>query len=96
MTTKTQAIAELKRLGFELDEDVTSYNRLNGFATTFDPIGRVSIAGECRGCHEFNYTATASEFWQQVIDRAREEAPLLEPCPLPVGECDMHDPGDEI
>lgn len=95
MTTKAQAIAELKRLGFELDESVTDYSRLNGFATTFDPIGRNSIAGECRGERLFDYTATAAEFWAEVVDRARELAPLLEPCPHAIGECDMHDELEE-
>jgi hypothetical protein len=93
MTTKAQAIAELERLGFRLDETVTSYSRLNGFATTFDPIGRKCIAGDCRGEHLFDYTATAAEFWAEVAERARELAPLLEPCPFAVGECDYHDEG---
>jgi hypothetical protein len=95
MATKAQAVAELKRLGFELDESVTSFDRCNGFAATFDPIGRVSIGGDCRGCFEFNYTASASEFWQQVIDRAREEAPFLAACPMLPGECDFHDAEEE-
>lgn len=89
-TTKQQAIKELDNLGMELDESVTG--RIGGsWSATIDAKGRNSFAGECMGQCVHNYTATSDQFWQEVIDRAKEHAGTIEPCPHPVGECDFHD-----
>jgi hypothetical protein len=91
MATLAQCRAELRKLGLQLDESVSGWTARDGGAATIDPIGRMSIGPDCRGQFVFNYTASASEFWQEVIDEARDIAPTLCPCPQPVGECEFHD-----
>lgn len=93
MATRQQAERELRKLGFQIDPDSGKSETL-GWWATIDPIGRESIQGECRGVPVVNFTATASEFWDEVILRAKENAPLLAPCPEDPGCCEFHD--DEL
>jgi len=81
----------LHALGLVLDEDVSSWSKRDGGMATIDALGRNSFGGECRGHVVFDYTASRSEFWQMVLDEAREIAPTLCPCPHPIGECEFHD-----
>ena len=90
MATKAQAVAILKTLGFELDPD-TGRAPDAGWFGNIDCIGRMCVSGDCCGRVVYNYTCTASEFWDEVIEEAREMAPFIGPCPYPKGECDFHD-----
>ena len=90
MATRQQAERKLQELGFQLDPD-SGKSEISGWWATIDPIGRVSIQGECRGVAVANFTATSSEFWDEVIERAAESAPFLGPCPFEVGDCEFHD-----
>ena len=90
MTTKSQAVRELSKLGFHFDESVTC--RIGGtWIATIDVIGRRTIEGDCRGIALCDQTATASEFWGECVQRAREMSEYLGDCPHPAGECDFHD-----
>ena len=93
MATRQQAERQLGKLGFTLDPDSGRAPNM-GHNATIDPARRMSISGDCRGDVIFDYTAPASAFWQEVIDRAKELAPYLDDCPHPEGECDYHDPED--
>jgi hypothetical protein len=89
MATRQQAERELARLGFQLDPDSGKSETL-GWWATIDPVGHMSIGGECKGRPVANFTATASEFWDEVISEAREIAPLLTPCPCVTDGCEYH------
>jgi hypothetical protein len=89
MATKAQAIATLKTLGFELDPDTGRVG--DEWHGNIDCIGRKCVSGDCGGRAIFNYTCTAAEFWDEVIQEAHEMSPYLEPCPHAEGECDFHD-----
>lgn len=91
MITKQKAKKELDKLGMGLDEAVSGRSLNGDWAATIDAKGRNSFGGDCMGQCVCNYTATADEFWQEVMDRAKEHAGDIEPCPHPVGECDFHD-----
>lgn len=91
MTTITQVRAKLKRLGLELDEDVSSWSLETGGSATIDAIGRVCIDTDCRGHFVYDYTASRSEFWDMVIEEANKIADCLSPCPHPQGACEFHD-----
>jgi hypothetical protein len=92
MATRRQAERELRKLGFELDPDVSGRSP-NGFGltATFDPLGRMSLNGECRGTVIFDYTESASAFWDEVIEEGLKAAKLLTPCPEDPGCCEFHD-----
>jgi hypothetical protein len=90
MTSKSQAVRELARLGFVFDKSTTG--QIGGaWSATIDAVGRMSIQGDCRGIVVFDYTASAAEFWDECIKESRETAPFLRPCPYPEGECEFHD-----
>lgn len=91
MTTLAQARAELSKLGLALDDTVSGWTRRDGGMATIDPVGRMSLGGECRGHVVADYTAPAADFWADVVREARDIAPTLSPCPHPLGECEFHD-----
>jgi hypothetical protein len=93
LATRKQAEARLAELGFRLDPDSGSRPGM-GHSATLDPIGRMAIGPDCRGDVIYDFTKSASAFWDEVIERAREIAPLLAPCPCEGGECEFHDPED--
>jgi hypothetical protein len=62
-----------------------------GWDACIDAVGRKSFRGECRGVVVWDDTATAHEFWTQVVERAREAAADIEECPHPIGKCEFHD-----
>lgn len=94
MTTRTQATAQLRKLGFEFDENVTGKIGFTWMAT-IDAIGRNSLFGDCRGIAVIDFTATASEFWSKCVHEAREHVRELMPCPHAPGECEFHDGQEE-
>lgn len=63
---------------------------------TIDATGRNSFNGDCMGYCVADFTATASAFWQMVIDEASDHVGEIEPCPHPVGECEFHDEQDAV
>lgn len=90
MATRQQAERELEKLGFRLDPDSGKTPYL-GWQATIDPYGRVSISGECRGIAVVEGSMSGPDFWQVVIDTAKEFAPYLGPCPEAPGCCEFHD-----
>jgi hypothetical protein len=85
MTSKVVA-ARLADMGFAYDESVTC--KTHYWAGTIDPIGAVSIGGECRGVAVSGNTR--AEMDAEALEQATMLAPLLAPCTDP--ECDMHAP----
>lgn len=88
MATRQQAERELAKLNLELDPDNSGKMPLGGFCVVIDAKGNFSFNGECRGHVVMDYTAPASQFWQEVINEGRELAPLLKPCLD--SDCDLH------
>lgn len=88
MATLPQAKKQCAAHGFEIDESVSNWNAMQGGRATIDPIGNNSLWGECRGIVIFDFTATRAEFWQMVIDAARENADSLTPCVS--HDCEFH------
>ena len=91
MASKQMALNFLKRCGFELDED-TFFAGRTGYQGTIDPVGKMSILGDCRGIACAAHDAPS--FWAQVIEEAAKNAPFLEPCPDPE-HCEMHGPDSD-
>ena len=83
MTAKT-IVKKLADLGFCYDESVTY--RTYYWAGVIDPIGCMSIGGECRGIAVSG--DTRAEMDAEALEQARLLAPLLEPCTD--ADCDMH------
>lgn len=84
---KSRAEAILAKLGFQIDWFVTGKDSVSGsWVGTIDPIGSMSIGGECRG--QFVEGENASDFYNNAIQEAETLAKYLEPCTDP--ECDMH------
>ena len=85
---KSKAIGILKSLGFQMDPEVTGKFG-DTWMCTYDPIGRMSISGDCRGtaC----WSLKASDLWDEVVELASTEAKYLEPCPHDIGKCYFHD-----
>jgi len=83
MTSKATA-KKLASLGFKYDEDVTC--RTYYWSGTIDPIGKMSIGGECAGLAVSGNTR--AEMDAEAIERAQEMSHMLTPCNDP--ECDMH------
>lgn len=94
MASKAQARRELAKLGLELEEGAGKQSD-GSMHAIIDAVGRKSFGGDCRGHVVYDYTASAAEFWDEVIDEARGLAPTLCDCPHPAGECDFHDYQDE-
>lgn len=92
--TRQDAERQIAPLGFTLDDAAGKSPGL-GWSATIDPVGRVSISGDCRGIAVVDGAASASDFWALVVSEAREAAPYLGPCPCPPGDCDFHDVEEE-
>jgi hypothetical protein len=97
MATRRQAEQELRKLGFQLDPAVSGKSPDGmGHAATFDPVGRMSLNGECRGTVIYDYTESASAFWDEVIEEARKASKFLTPCPEDPGCCEFHDADEDL
>lgn len=85
--TRANTIKRLQQLGFEFDWSVTGKAPESGmWSGTIDPVGAMSIGGECRGCVVTG--DTAGEMYFDAIKEAETNARYLQPCTNP--ECDMH------
>lgn len=91
MATKAQAVRELKKRGMILD-DYAGKQIDQSWNAIIDLEGRKSFSGSCTGIVVFQFSdKVASEFWDEVIEEAKEHAPYIEDCPHPVGQCEFHD-----
>ena len=87
--TKQKAIRQLKKLGFEMDFNVTGRDPTSGnYYTTIDPIGRLTFEpGGC--CGIVVEEETAPGMYRVAVQEAKQHATYLEKCTDP--DCDMHE-----
>lgn len=83
---RAQAEKKLAALGFEIDWNVTGSDG-RGFSGTIDPIGRLSICGDCFG-PSLQDCDSAAEFYRLAIQEAKSHVGSLVICNKP--DCDMH------
>lgn len=87
---RRQAITRLAKAGFEIDWTVTGRHE-DGYSGTIDPIGRMSINGDCRGC--VILAETAAQFYDRAVTEAESLTGNLSLCTQ--RPCDHHDEVDE-
>lgn len=83
---KQTAIKRLRAAGFEIDWSVTGRGE-SGYFGTIDPIGGMSINGDCRGC--VILADSADEFYSLAVQEAESLSGDLSLCDKE--DCDFHD-----